>query len=167
MVVFFIPSSTLTVSRSTYFVIGPVSATAARLAVEGTTQLVIDAPLHGKRFIAGDGCCDSTRHVRASLPLNGQEFDSQRFAIDWEQLDAGSRIYDGADSKDPNSYVIYGQPAYAVADARVIAAVDGLPNSPIGSFPAGLPLDQADANTACWSMRDKSCTVDNCWERWA
>jgi murein DD-endopeptidase MepM/ murein hydrolase activator NlpD len=80
------------------------------------------------------------------LALNGQAFDSQRFAIDWEQLDPSARIYVGADSKDPNSYVIYGQPAYAIADARVIAAVDGLPNSPIGSFPAGLPIDQADGN---------------------
>jgi hypothetical protein len=123
-----------------------VSATAARLLVEVPTQLVIDAPLRGKRFIAGDGCCDSTRHVRATLALNGRAFDSQRFAIDWEQLDPNARIYVGANSKDPNSYVIYGQPAYAVADARVIAAVDGLPDSPIGSFPAGLPIDKADGN---------------------
>jgi murein DD-endopeptidase MepM/ murein hydrolase activator NlpD len=80
------------------------------------------------------------------LALNGRAFDSQRFAIDWEQLDPNARIYVGANSKDPNSYVIYGQPAYAVADARVIAAVDGLPDSPIGSFPAGLPIDKADGN---------------------
>jgi hypothetical protein len=123
-----------------------VSATAARILVEAPTQLVIDAPLRGKRFIAGDGCCDSTRHVRATLAVNGQAFDSQRFAIDWEQLDPSARIYVGADSKDPNSYVIYGQPAYAVADGRVIAAVGDLPNSPIGSFPAGLPIEQADGN---------------------
>jgi hypothetical protein len=98
-----------------------VSAKAAHLPVERPTQLVIDAPLRGKRFIAGDGCCDSTRHVRATLALNGRAFDAQRFAIDWEQLDPSGRIYVGADSKDPKSYVIYGQPAYAVADAHVIA----------------------------------------------
>jgi murein DD-endopeptidase MepM/ murein hydrolase activator NlpD len=131
-----------------------VSATAARLSVEAPTQLVIDAPLRGKRFIAGDGCCDSTRHVRATLALNGQAFDSQRFAIDWEQLDASGRIYAGANSKDPKSYVIYDQPAYAVADARVIAAVDGLPNSPIGSFPAALPLEQADGNHVVLDLGD-------------
>jgi murein DD-endopeptidase MepM/ murein hydrolase activator NlpD len=123
-----------------------VSAKAAHLPVERPTQLVIDAPLRGKRFIAGDGCCDSTRHVRATLALNGRAFDAQRFAIDWEELDPSGRIYVGADSKDPNNYVIYGQPAYAVADARVIAAVDNMEDSPIGSFPAGLPLDKADGN---------------------
>jgi murein DD-endopeptidase MepM/ murein hydrolase activator NlpD len=123
-----------------------VSATAAHLPIERPTQLVIDAPLRGKRFIAGDGCCDSTRHVRATLALNGHAFASQRFAIDWEELDSSGRIYAGADSKNPNSYVIYGKPAYAVADARVIAAVDGMENSPIGSFPIALPIDKADGN---------------------
>jgi len=47
---------------------------------------------------------------------------------------------------DPKSYAIYNKPAYAVADARVIAAVGNLEDSPIGSFPLNLPIDQADGN---------------------
>jgi peptidase M23-like protein len=121
-----------------------VSATAACTSVTRPTELLLDAPLRGKRFIAGDGCCDSTRHVRATLPLNGTAYDAQRFAIDWEQLDAHDRIYVG-DPKQPASYVIYGKPAYAVADARVIAAVDGMADSPIGSLP-NVPPDKADGN---------------------
>jgi len=121
-----------------------VAVTAACSTVARPTDLVLDAPLRGARFIAGDGCCDSTRHIRATLPLNGTAYDAQRFAIDWEQLDAQERIYVG-DPKQPGSYVIYGKPVYAVADARVSAAVDGMPDSPIGSLP-NLPPDRADGN---------------------
>jgi hypothetical protein len=35
------------------------------------TDLVLEPPLRGARYIAGDGCCDSTRHIRATLPVNG------------------------------------------------------------------------------------------------
>jgi hypothetical protein len=39
---------------------------------------------------------------------------------------------------------IYGKLLYAVADARVVAAVDGLPDSPVGALPG--VLEQADGN---------------------
>jgi Peptidase family M23 len=119
-------------------------ATAAPTRVAPLATLVLDAPLRGARFIAGDACCDSTRHVRATLPLNGQAFDAQRFAIDWEQLDGEDRLYSG-DPKDPRSYVIYGKPAYAVADARVVVAEDDMEDSPIGALP-NLSVDKADGN---------------------
>src|SRR5215813_3247833 len=123
---------------------GTLSATAARTRVARTTDLVFAAPLRGHRFIAGDGCCDSVRHIRATLAINGSAFTAQRFAIDWEQLDEQGRIYVG-DREKPESYIIYGKPVYAVADARVIAAVDGMPDSPIGVLP-NTPVDKADGN---------------------
>jgi len=121
-----------------------VSATAGCVEIARPTRLLIDAPLHGRHFIAGDGCCDSTRHIRATLSLNGAAYTAQRFAIDWEQLDGKDRIYAG-DAKNPASYTIYGKPAYAVAAGRIVAAVDGMPDSPIGALP-GLSADKADGN---------------------
>lgn len=121
----------------------PFSETAGRTPVARPTDLVLDPPLRGIRYIAGDGCCDAVRHIRATLPLNGQQFTAQRFAIDWEQLDDQGRIYVG-DRKNPASYIIYGKPVYAVAEARVATAVDGLPDSPIGELPG--VLEQADGN---------------------
>lgn len=118
--------------------------TAARTAVAPPADLVLDAPLRGERYIAGDGCCESTRHLRATLALNGNAYVAQRFAIDWEQLDARGQIYAG-DPRSPGSYVIYGKPVYAVADARVVAALDGMPDSPVGALP-NLPPDRADGN---------------------
>ena len=122
-----------------------IVATGSRIAMAAPASLMLEAPLRGSRYIAGDGCCDSVRHVRASLPVNGKIFLAQRFAIDWEQLDPQGRIYVG-DPKDPASYVIYGKPVYAVADARVAAAVDGLPDTPPGALPAGIPIGEADGN---------------------
>jgi hypothetical protein len=123
---------------------GAVTATAARMGVLPATELLLDAPLRGAHYIAADGCCDSRRHIRATLALNGSGYDAQRFAIDWEQLDSKGRIYVG-DPKKPESYIIYGKPAYAVADARVVAAVDGMNDSPPGMLPH-VPVDQADGN---------------------
>lgn len=121
-----------------------VAATGARVNVLPPAQLLLDAPLRGARYIAADGCCDSKRHIRATLALNGSTYDAQRFAIDWEQLDPQGRIYVG-DPKKPASYVIYNQPAYAVADALVVAAVDDMDDSPPGQLP-NLPVEKADGN---------------------
>ena len=123
----------------------PVVETAGRVPLAAPTTLVLGSPLRGTRYIAGDGCCDSVRHVRATLPLDGQLFTAQRFAIDWEQLDAQGRIYVG-DPKLPDSYVIYGKPIYAVAAGTVVTAVDGLPDTPPGALPASIPIEQADGN---------------------
>jgi len=123
----------------------PLVETGGRISVAAPTTLVLRAPLRGTRYIAGDGCCDSVRHVQATLPLNGQLFTAQRFAIDWEQLDDQGRIFVG-DPKLPTSYLIYGKPIYAVADGTVVTAVDGLPDTPPGAFPASIPIEQADGN---------------------
>jgi Peptidase family M23 len=123
----------------------PVTETVAPTAVNPPTNLVLAPPLKGGRYVAGDGCCDSIRHVRATLPLNGHLYNGQRFAIDWELLDAQGRIHTG-DPKVLQNYAIYGQPVYAVADATVIAAVDGMPDSPPGALPANIGIEQADGN---------------------
>lgn len=120
-------------------------AVVARTTPSAPTALVLDAPLRGSRFIAGDGCCNSTRHVRATLPLDGRLFTSQRFAIDWEQLDEAWRIYVG-DPKKVGSYHIYGQPIHAVASGKVVAALDGLRDEVPGALPVGLPPAHADGN---------------------
>lgn len=107
---------------------------------------VIGPPLRGERFISADSCCDASRHTRAALPVNGHVFLAQRFAVDWEQLDARGRIYDGAQG-DPASYTIYGRDVLAVADAPVVAVIDGLPDQPPGRMPSGIAIEQADGNS--------------------
>jgi murein DD-endopeptidase MepM/ murein hydrolase activator NlpD len=106
---------------------------------------VLRPPLRGQGYVAADGCCDSIRHVRALLPLNGRFYLSQRFAIDWERIDDEGRIFRG-DPKDVRSYRIYGDAVLAVADATVVAARNDLPDQVPGKLPEGLPIDEADGN---------------------
>jgi hypothetical protein len=95
--------------------------------------------LRGERFISADSCCDAGRHTRAALPVNGRVYLAQRFAVDWEQLDAQGRVYAGAQS-EPASYTIYGRDVVAVADAPVVAVIDGLPDQPPGKMPSNIAI---------------------------
>ncbi|MGE3659831.1 MAG: M23 family metallopeptidase [Pseudonocardia sp.] len=122
--------------------------TTERLAATPVTarQLpVLGPPLKGEGYLAADGCCDAVRHTRAILPVNGGRYLAQRYAVDYEQVDADKRIYVG-DRLDPHSYHIYGDEALAVADATVVETMDGLPEQVPGTYPAGIPITEADGN---------------------
>jgi Peptidase family M23 len=105
----------------------------------------ISAPLRGDGYISADSCCDSTRHMRAAMPINGRVYVAQRYAVDWEQLDAGNRIYSGPREK-LESYTIFGKPVYAVADGVVAVVVTGLPEQTPGKYPTNISIEQADGN---------------------
>jgi hypothetical protein len=115
------------------------------VTVDRRTPVVIGPPLRGARFIAADSCCDATRHTRAALPVDGGVRIAQRYAVDWEQLDNARRIYAGP-REQLTSYTIYGRDALAVADARVVAAWDNLPEQVPGKFPGAISLAEADGN---------------------
>jgi hypothetical protein len=119
--------------------------TTGPIQVLDTPPPVLGPPLMGKGYVAADGCCDSIRHVRALLPLNGRFALAQRFAIDWEQLDAQNRIVTG-DVRDIKNYAIFGKDVLAVADGTVVASRNDLPEQVPGALPANLPIDQADGN---------------------
>jgi hypothetical protein len=119
----------------------------AETSVVAARPPVLGAPLRGRGYVAGDGCCDSIRHVRALLALNGTFYLAQRFAIDWERIDEQGRIFRG-EPKDVRSYHIYGAPVLAVADAIVVAARNDLADQVPGKLPEGLPIDEADGNFA-------------------
>jgi Peptidase family M23 len=122
-----------------------LSTTLAQTSVADPPLVVLGSPLIGKGYLAGDGCCDSIRHVRALLPLNGRFALAQRFAIDWEQADSQNRLLNG-DPKAPASYTIYGRDIVAVADGTVVASRNDLPEQVPGALPKNLTIDQADGN---------------------
>jgi hypothetical protein len=107
--------------------------------------VVLGPPLRGAGYVAADGCCDSIRHVRALLAIDGKFHLAQRFAIDWEQIDAAKTLVRG-DLKVPANYHIYGQPILAVADGIVAATRNDLKDQVPGALPPNLPLDEADGN---------------------
>lgn len=116
------------------------------VTVDTQAVVVVGPPLQGERFLSADSCCDAARHTRAAMPVNGRIWIAQRFAVDWEQLDASGRIYAGP-REDPKSYTIFGHPVLAVADATVVSVVDDQPEQTPGQFPRGITLDQADGNS--------------------
>jgi hypothetical protein len=124
---------------------GDMTLTVGESSVASTAPVVLGPPLRGKGYIAGDGCCDSIRHVRALLPLDGKFHLAQRFAIDWEQSDDKNTLVAG-DLKVPANYHIYGKPIIAVADGTVVGTRNDLKDQVPGALPANLPLDEADGN---------------------
>ena len=121
------------------------SATVARTPVVDRPLVVLGPPLIGAGYIAADGCCDSIRHVRALLALNGHFTLAQRFAIDWEQADSENRLVK-ADTKTVSNYTIYGRDVLAVADGTVVSSRNDLPEQVPGALPQGMTIDQADGN---------------------
>jgi len=121
--------------------------------VHAAAVAVIGPPLEGSGYISADSCCDAARHTRAALPINGRVWIAQRYAVDWEQLDDRGRIYVGPRA-DVHSYKIYGAQVLAVANAAVVAAVDGLPNQEPGKFPENLPVEQADGNHVVLKLKN-------------
>jgi hypothetical protein len=105
----------------------------------------IGPPLRGVGYISADSCCDATRHTRAAMPINGRVWIAQRYAVDWEQLNAAGSIYSGPQQK-LESYAIFGQSALAVADSVVASVVDDQPEQTPGKFPTNIPLADADGN---------------------
>ena len=122
-----------------------VTETGGTVTVDRREVLQIAPPLNGSNYVSADSCCDATRHTRAALPINGSVYLAQRYAVDWEQLDADNRIYNGPREK-LESYTIFGKPVLAVADATVAVVVKGQREQIPGKFPTDISLDQADGN---------------------
>jgi hypothetical protein len=130
-----------------------VTEVVGQTAVDKRTLPVLGPPLTGRRIIAADACCDATRHTRAILPIDGQLFVSQRYAVDYERLDGNDRIYVG-DRLDPSSYLIYGDKALAVAEGTVVATINDLKEQTPGRLPEDLPIEEADGNSVVIDLGD-------------
>jgi murein DD-endopeptidase MepM/ murein hydrolase activator NlpD len=124
------------------------------IKVDRQPVALISPPLRGVGYISADSCCDATRHTRAALPVNGRVWVAQRYAVDWEQLNAGGRIYSGPREK-LESYAIFGQPVLAVADALVVHVIDGRPEQTPGNYPTNIPLADADGNSVILDLGNR------------
>ncbi len=112
-------------------------------AVDQRPPVVLGPPLAGARWVAVGSCCDGP-HRRAVQAIDGELHLAQRFAIDFNQLDADNRLFAGDQTLNP-SYPGYGQPVLAVADATVVASVDRYPDQ-IPEAPTGITLENAEGN---------------------
>jgi hypothetical protein len=111
--------------------------------VDRRPPVVLGPPLRGPGWVAVGSCCDGP-HRRSIQPVNGRLYLGQRFAIDWNGVDAQDRMVVG--NPDLNrSWVFYDKPVLAVADARVVAAVDRFPDQ-VPNHPRPVTIREADGN---------------------
>ena len=85
----------------------------------------IDTPLAGDRWQAANGPSNTSLHRRAVIVLDGKAKSPERYAIDWIKLGADGNTFSG-DEHQNSSYHAYDVPIMAVADGRVVEALDGI-----------------------------------------
>jgi Peptidase family M23 len=96
---------------------------------------VVGPPLTGQGWVATNGCCEADGvHRNTGLPVNGQLYFAQRYAIDWQRLDAEGRLVLG-DLSDVHSYTAYGADVVAVADGVIVGTRNDLEDQ----LPPNLP----------------------------
>ena len=126
----------------------PLDYVVAPLKIADAKPLIIGPPLAGAGWVAANGCCNPDIVHRGSVQsVNGALYDSQRFAIDWMRLDEQGRLVHG-DESDVRNYTDYGADVLAVADGRVVSAVNNLDDQIPGRLPdpSTINIETVDGN---------------------
>jgi hypothetical protein len=126
----------------------PIRYLAAPWDLSERTPVALGPPLAGDGWVVMNGCCSLRgAHRGAILPVDGELRDAQRFAIDWLRIDAQGKIVAG-DPARVESYLGYGQPVLAVANATVTEVLDELDDQVPGSLPdpATITVQNIDGN---------------------
>lgn len=119
---------------------------AAPTAVVRRPAVVVAPPLRGPGWVVGNGCCaDFTAHRGTVLPVNGRNWVAERFAIDFVQLTPANRIVAGPTDM-LGSYPYFGATIYSAAAGKVVGVLDGIPETPAGSFPPSIGAAEAGGN---------------------
>jgi hypothetical protein len=108
------------------------------VTVDRKPVVVIAPPLEGAYWVAGNGPSNASQHRRAFIPLSGRAWISQRFAIDWVEMNPDGKTFQG-DSADNKNYRAYGKEIHAVADGVVTQTKDGIPQN-IPNQPPIVPI---------------------------
>ena len=121
--------------------VGDSIAEGPTIGVRHTDLKVLAPPVTGTNWIADNGPSLSSHHRTGIFIAGGRAHISRRLAIDWKQIEQEA-MYSG-DARDVRSYYSYGENVFAVADATVTSAKDGLPDNiprTAAGFSTALPL---------------------------
>jgi murein DD-endopeptidase MepM/ murein hydrolase activator NlpD len=132
--------------------LGSAVVDGASINLQTEKPLTLASPVDGMSWIAADGPNDDpdNHHRRGILIVDGDLRLSRRYAIDWKQVRNGASFTGNA--HDDQSYYAYSKPVHAVAEARVLATRDGVPDNPPGhgkDFHPAIPItfDNVGGNT--------------------
>lgn len=118
--------------------VGESVAEGPTIGIRHTELKVLAPPVTGTDWVADNGPSLHSHHRTGIFVAGGRAHISRRFAIDWKRIEQDA-MYSG-DARDVRSYFSYGEKVYAVADATVVSAKDGLPDN--------VPRTAAGFNTA-------------------
>lgn len=121
--------------------VGDSVAEGPTIGTRHTELKVLSPPVTGTGWVADNGPSLHSHHRTGLFVAGGRAHLSRRFAIDWKQIEQDA-TYSG-DARDVRSYFTYGESVYAVADAIVVSAKDGLPDNvprTAAGFSTAVPL---------------------------
>lgn len=98
------------------------------MTVDDSPPVTIGPPLQGGDWLVNGGPSNTSYHRRAHMALGGVLKFAQRFAIDYVKIASDGKTYSG-DPKQNKSYYCYGAKVIAVANGRVVAIHDGIPEN--------------------------------------
>jgi hypothetical protein len=131
-----------------------ISAFVAPVDVNKTDVFVSGPPLEGPGWVVVNGCCDAITHVRSNLAVNGKNYISQRYAIDWIKINKDNRLYVG-DPQILDNWAGYNQNVLAVSDAQVVRVVDKYQDQVPFILPAAvgaITLEEIDGNNVILAL---------------
>lgn len=104
---------------------GPSTVSGAPIKISTQRPVIVQPPLEGSHWIAGDAPSNISGHRRSRMTVNGHSSIGQRFAVDWFMINDNGVTCSGPPDKN-ESYFAYGRNVFACADAKVAVVVDGL-----------------------------------------
>ena len=110
------------------------SADGARVSVQAPADLALEWPVGVGDWWIGLGPSNTSEHRRAVIRVGDDTVPhlAQRFAIDWVKMDARGEYARDHRGRRNTDWYGYGEPVLAVADARVVAVMDSIPDNTPG-----------------------------------
>ena len=128
-------------------------AEGAGVDVGAPSETMLGPPLRGGPWVAVHAPQWPRGHRRVFYTLDGRARLPGRFAVDWVRVDADGQVARG-DVDVPANALGYGEEVLAVAEARVVALRDDVPESGRVSQNPHHSLDQAAGNYVVLKLPD-------------
>jgi len=118
------------------------TAEGASVTVGMPTDLVLGSPVGAGDWWIGLGPSNTSEHRRAVIRVGDDTVPhlAQRFAIDWVKMDPRGEYARDHRGRRNTDWYGYGEPVFAVTDARVAAINDGIPENTPGENSRAVPM---------------------------
>ena len=139
----------------------PVTTETFTVGIDRTPPVVVSAPVHGGRWIMDGAIGPASYHRSATLPLGGQFWVPERYAIDFEVIDDRGFFLDAAGDKptaqemaNVENWHAYGLDVVSATAGTVVTVLDGLDDAIPPDPPTGLSEEQIGGNHVVVDMGD-------------